>query len=42
MLDVGVLKLPEGLKILPEDTREYARQIDALPPEQRQMLVPRA
>ena len=36
------LKLPEGLKILPEDTREYARQIDALPPEQRQMLVPRA
>ncbi len=42
VLDAGVLKLPEGLKILPEDTREYARQIDALPPEQRQMLVPRA
>jgi biopolymer transport protein ExbB/TolQ len=42
VLDNGVLKLQEGLKILPEDTREYARQIDALPAEQRQMLVPRA
>lgn len=42
VLDAGVLKLQDGLKILPEDTREYARQIDALPPEQRQMLVPRA
>jgi biopolymer transport protein ExbB/TolQ len=42
VLDGGVLKLPDGLKILPEDTRDYARQIDGLPPEQRQMLVPRA
>ena len=26
-----LLHLPEGMKILPEDTREYARQIEALP-----------
>ena len=31
------LKLPEGMKILPEDTREYARQIESLPPETRWM-----
>lgn len=42
VLDAGVLKLPDGLKILPEDTRDYARQLDGMPPEQRQMLVPRA
>ncbi|MCP5327056.1 MAG: MotA/TolQ/ExbB proton channel family protein [Steroidobacteraceae bacterium] len=36
------LKLPEGMKILPEDTREYARQIESLPPETRNLLVPRA
>ncbi|MCS6945997.1 MAG: MotA/TolQ/ExbB proton channel family protein [Steroidobacteraceae bacterium] len=42
MLESGVLKLPEGMKILPEDSRDYSRQIDALPPEQRQLLLPRA
>jgi biopolymer transport protein ExbB/TolQ len=42
VLDSGVLKLQEGLKILPEDTRDYARQIDSLPAEERLMLVPRA
>jgi biopolymer transport protein ExbB/TolQ len=36
------LKLPEGMKILPEDTREYARQIESLRPEARNLLVPRA
>ncbi|MFO1425985.1 MAG: MotA/TolQ/ExbB proton channel family protein [Steroidobacteraceae bacterium] len=41
-LEAGLLKLPEGMKILPEDTREYARQIEGLPPEQRNLLVPRA
>jgi biopolymer transport protein ExbB/TolQ len=42
MLDMDLIKLPEGMKILPEDTREYARQIESLPMAQRQLLVPRA
>lgn len=41
-LENAPLKLPEGMKILPDDTREYARQIESLPPEQRGLLVPRA
>ena len=41
-LDADVLKLPDGMKVLPEDTREYSRQIEALPVEQRNLLVPRA
>jgi biopolymer transport protein ExbB/TolQ len=41
-LDAGLLKLPEGMKILPEDTREYSRQLESLPDEQRGLLVPRA
>ena len=36
------LKLPDGMKILPEDTREYARQIEGLPADERALLVPRA
>lgn len=36
------LKLADGIKILPEDTREYSRQIESLPPETRALLVPRA
>jgi biopolymer transport protein ExbB/TolQ len=42
LLDSGVLKLAEGTRILPEDTREYARQLESLPSEARNMLVPRA
>jgi len=41
-LEAAPLKLPDGMKILPEDTREYARQIESLPPEERNLLVPRA
>lgn len=41
-LDADLLRLPEGMKILPEDTREYARQIETLPPETRELLAPRA
>ncbi len=40
-LDADLLRLPEGMKILPEDTREYARQIENLLPESRELLVPR-
>jgi biopolymer transport protein ExbB/TolQ len=42
MLDDGVLKLADGMKILPEDTRDYARQIESLPRTDRHLLVPRA
>ena len=41
-LDADLLRLPEGMKILPEDTREYARQLEALPEASRDLLVPRA
>ncbi len=36
-----LIPLGEGTKILPEDAREYARQIQALPPTQRTALLPR-
>lgn len=42
MLDAGLLQLAEGTRILPEDTREYARQLESLPAETRNLLVPRA
>jgi biopolymer transport protein ExbB/TolQ len=41
-LDADLLRLPEGMKILPEDTREYARQLDSLPVETHALLLPRA
>ena len=41
-LDADILKLPDGMRILPEDTREYSRQLESLPIEQRNLLVPRA
>ncbi|MCH8895828.1 MAG: MotA/TolQ/ExbB proton channel family protein [Proteobacteria bacterium] len=37
LIDVG-----EGMSILPEDTREYARSLEALDPEQQRRLLPRA
>lgn len=37
-----LLPIAEGMRILPEDTREYVRQIDALPEVQRARLLPRA
>ena len=30
------------MRVLPEDAREYARQIEALPPADAQCLLPRA
>jgi biopolymer transport protein ExbB/TolQ len=39
---VQLLPIPEGVRILPEDSREYARQIQDIPEAQRQMLLPRA
>ena len=42
LLDADLLRLPEGMKILPEDSRDYARQVEALPAEMRGELLPRA
>ena len=42
LLGDDLLHLPDGMKILPEDTREYARQIEALPDGVRSQLLPRA
>jgi biopolymer transport protein ExbB/TolQ len=37
-----LVSVAEGTKILPEDAREYARQIQALPAGKRNSLLPRA
>jgi biopolymer transport protein ExbB/TolQ len=42
VLDAGVLRLADGTRILPEDTREYSRQLESLPADARNLLVPRA
>jgi biopolymer transport protein ExbB/TolQ len=42
MLDGDPVRVPEGMRILPEDTREYVRQLEAIPGEQQQSLVVRA
>jgi biopolymer transport protein ExbB/TolQ len=42
LLGRELVPLGEGMKILPEDVREYARHIQALPPPEREALVPRS
>jgi biopolymer transport protein ExbB/TolQ len=42
LLGMDLLRLPDGMKILPEDSRDYARQVEALPEEMRRELLPRA
>jgi biopolymer transport protein ExbB/TolQ len=42
LLDVELVPVAEGLRILPEDTREYGRQIQALPGRVQEYLLPRA
>lgn len=41
LLDSDLVAVSPGARILPEDAREYARQIQALPPAERQRLLPR-
>ncbi len=41
-LERDPVRVPEGMRILPEDTREYVRQLEALPAVQQQSLVVRA
>jgi biopolymer transport protein ExbB/TolQ len=42
LLEVDLIPVPEGMRILPEDTREFARQVQALPEDRQRMLLPRA
>jgi biopolymer transport protein ExbB/TolQ len=42
LLESDLVPLAEGMKILPEDVREFTRQIQTLPEEQRDGLVPRS
>ena len=42
LLQEEFVPVPEGVRILPEDTREYARNIQSLPEQVRGMLLPRA
>jgi biopolymer transport protein ExbB/TolQ len=42
LLELDLVPVAEGTKILPEDAREYARQIQSLPDSQQRLLLPRA
>jgi biopolymer transport protein ExbB/TolQ len=42
LLETDLLQLSDGMKILPEDTREYARQVESMPDTTRTHLLPRA
>ena len=41
LLQEELVPVPEGVRILPEDTREYARTMQSLPDRVRGMLLPR-
>lgn len=41
LLQMELVPLAEGIKILPEDAREYARQIQSLPDSEQRLLLPR-
>jgi biopolymer transport protein ExbB/TolQ len=42
ILDRQLIQVPEGIKVLPEDAKDYARQLEALPEEEKSSLVARA
>lgn len=42
MLGLDLIKVPDGTSILAEDAREYSRPLQALEPEHRGKLLPRA
>ena len=41
LLSRDLVQVPEGMRILPEDTRDYARPLEALPPAEAECLLPR-
>ncbi len=42
LLETDLVAVAEGMRILPEDTREFARQVQALPEDEQDMMLPRA
>lgn len=42
LLSLDLVSIAEGVRVLPDDSREYARQLQGLPDEQRALLLPRA
>ncbi len=42
LLDRELIPFTEGMSILPEDSREYSRPIQALPPAAQDLLLPRS
>lgn len=42
LLQLDLIPVNEGTKILPEDAREYARQLETLPDREQRLLLPRA
>ncbi|MEQ8206317.1 MAG: MotA/TolQ/ExbB proton channel family protein [Woeseia sp.] len=42
LLDTDLVAIAEGMRILPEDTREFSRQVQALPEHQQKLMLPRA
>jgi biopolymer transport protein ExbB/TolQ len=42
LLERELIHVPEGIKVLPEDAKDYSRQLEAVPPEQKGSLVVRA
>lgn len=41
LLDEELLAIPEGTSVLPEDSRQFSRSLEALPTEQQDFLLPR-
>ena len=41
LLDRALLDIPEGTSVLPEDSREYSRSLEALPEQEQDYLLPR-
>jgi biopolymer transport protein ExbB/TolQ len=41
LLETELVPVADGMRILPEDSRQYARQIEALPDRERRLLLPR-
>lgn len=42
LLERDLIHVPEGIKVLPEDAKDYGRQLEALPEQDKGMLVVRA
>lgn len=41
LLQQSLIPIPEGISVLPEDSRDYMRPLQALPEEEREFLLPR-